>query len=354
MEKILIVEDDKFSREILEEELSDQNFEVLMAVDGKQALEFIEENEIDLILLDIMMPKISGLDVLKKIREQHSILDLPVIMVTAKDQSEDIIKALGMKANDYMIKPIDFPVLLSRIQTHLTLRRLSKQKDEFLRIASHDLKNPLSIIFGMARVLKEMTQGEVIQIGLAREFSQKIMDASEQMESIISDYLDFQALEDGEFQLEIKRIDLNLIAKHFLEPYKILADSKEIELILDYENHLPEVLADFSRLGQIMGNLVSNAIKFSPHKSEIKIRTGKKNKQIFFEVEDSGPGFSKEDMKMVFSKYARLSNKPTGGEGGSGLGLAICKLLIDKQNGKIGLKNNPKKGSTFWITLPLP
>ncbi|HNT34747.1 MAG TPA: response regulator, partial [bacterium] len=156
MSRLLIVDDDPLNRALLEEELGDSGYRTFLAEDGDTALQILEEKNIDLVLLDIMMPRMSGLDVLAKIRESHSVADLPVIMVTAKHDSEDIVQSLNQGANDYIVKPIDFGVLQARIRTHLTMKSLSQEKDHFISIASHDLKNSLTTIIGAARVIGAM------------------------------------------------------------------------------------------------------------------------------------------------------------------------------------------------------
>ena len=125
---VLVVDDNEDNRDMLSRRLKKQGYSVAVAEDGHKALEMIGGEKFDLILLDIMMPGISGMEVLKKLRENFTVADLPVIMATAKDQSEDIVAALRLGANDYVTKPLDFPVVLARVQTQLALKRLSKLK----------------------------------------------------------------------------------------------------------------------------------------------------------------------------------------------------------------------------------
>src|SRR3954452_3436466 len=134
------------NRDMLSRRLQREGYTVLTAEDGYKALEMMKSQKFDLILLDVMMPGLNGYEMLPIIRQQFSLAELPVIMATAKDRSEDVVEGLKLGANDYVTKPIDLPVLLARMEIHLKLKNLAQMKDEFLRIASHDLKNPLSTI----------------------------------------------------------------------------------------------------------------------------------------------------------------------------------------------------------------
>jgi signal transduction histidine kinase len=173
------------------------------------------------------------------------------------------------------------------------------------------------------------------------------------MQRIIKDFLDFQAMEDGNFTLERYAINLNNIANNVIESNTSYATGKSITLHADLDPELPYVSADEARLMQVAQNLVGNAIKFCPAEAQVVVTTRLENGCVMLEVRDSGPGLKPEDMDKLFVKYARLNNKPTGGENSSGLGLAICKRMIELHGGKIGARNNPDRGATFWFSLPI-
>jgi two-component system sensor histidine kinase/response regulator len=316
-------------------------------------VEVLQAERFDLVLLDVMMPGLNGFEVLQIIRQKQSIAELPIIMATARDENEDIIAGFKLGANDYVTKPINFPVLLARVQTQLQLKKLTEFKDQFLQIASHDLKNPLGNILMSAYVVQQVvTPGEVMTDDIYTTL-ELIVKQGKTMQRIITDFLDFQALQDGRLQLDLKLTDLNQIARRVIEENTEYAHSKNIEVQLVLEERLPEVIADEIRLAQIVQNLVGNAIKFCPIDAIAIIRTFTQNNSVVLEVCDSGPGLSDADLAKVFTKYARLSNKPTGGEKSSGLGLSICKHMIELQGGTIGVHNNPAHGATFWFNLPI-
>lgn len=350
---ILVVDDNEDNRDMLSRRLKRQGYRIAVAENGYQALEMVGAEKFDLVVLDIMMPGISGLDVLKTLRQTYSVADLPIIMATAKDQSEDVVVALGMGANDYVTKPLDFPVVLARIKSQLSLKRLSGLKDEFLRIASHDLKNPLTVVLGTVKMVQRHVPPGSTMTSDSHELLSKITKRALEIQRIIEDFLDFQALQDGHLNLVKAGTDLNEIARDASESNQEYAAGKDIRLSLELANDLPPIEADAARLMQVVRNFVSNAVKFGTRGSSAVIRTLRDHDAVRLEVSDTGPGLTEEDLNKVFHKYARLSNKPTGGEKSSGLGLAICKQMIDLHGGEIGVYNNADQGATFWFSVPV-
>jgi signal transduction histidine kinase len=172
------------------------------------------------------------------------------------------------------------------------------------------------------------------------------------MQSIANDFLDLQAIRTGTIKLEKKPVNLNEVVDSVVTQYQAYAKDKEVSLRLDLESQVPEVTADPDRLTQIISNLVSNAIKFSPEGASVGVRTRISEKQLFFEVVDTGPGIPEDEIPLLFKEFSRLSNKPTGGEKSSGVGLSIAQQLIELHGGKIGVRSRVGKGSLFWFTLP--
>ncbi len=350
---LLVVDDNEMNREMLSRRLSKRGHTVAVAEDGQRALEMIKGEEFDLVLLDVMMPRISGLEVLKRLRQAYSVLELPIIMVTAKGQSEDVVEAFELGANDYVTKPLDFSIVQARVQTQLALRHLAQFKDEFLRIASHDLKNTLTAIIGGIQVVQEMMPPGATVTERIHELLSKLYDSAENMYKIIIDFLDFQATEDGHLKLEKSPKDLNAIARQAVHGNSDYAVSKETSLVLEPEAGLVHVNADGERLEQVIQNLVNNAIKFCPRGSQVTVRTRSEDGWVRLEVCDNGPGLTDDDLQRAFTKYCRLSNLPTGGERSFGLGLAICRQIVELHCGRIGVHNNPTRGATFWFRLPV-
>jgi two-component system, sensor histidine kinase and response regulator len=226
-------------------------------------------------------------------------------------------------------------------------------KDEFLRIASHDLKNPLSTILMSAHIARDRVPPGATMPENVHNMLTFIVRRGEEMQRIIRDFLDFNALEDGNLSLDLAPTNLNDAVRNVVEVNLDYANQKQIELFAELDPELPRLNADEARVTQVMTNLVGNAIKFCSAGERIMVRTRTDNGSAVLEVCDEGPGLTEDDLGKIFVKYSRLSNKPTGGENSSGLGLAICKKMIELHGGKIGVHNNTEKGATFWFTLPL-
>jgi two-component system sensor histidine kinase/response regulator len=350
---LLLVDDNQMNRELMAVQLGRQGYKITMAEGGQQALDLLEKTEFDMILLDIIMPGINGLEVLTEVRNKHSLLNLPIIMVTADDGQERIVDAMQKGANDYLIKPLNLPVTVARIKTQLTLKDVSSLKDEFVRFASHDLKKPLIVsldIIGELR--KNCIEGEPISKDTLELF-ELLQKTGNNMQNVIEGFLDTENLDAGISDLNLNRVGINSIVTKSILANKGYANKKEVELIDELNTDLPEVEMDEFRISQVLDNLIGNAMKFSPPDTKTVVRTHSDNDYIYTEICDSGPGLTEKDLEILFSKKGILSNKPTGNESSTGIGLVISKQLIDQHRGKIGARNNPTKGATFWFGIPI-
>lgn len=353
MECLLVVDDYQSSRDALAELLTDAGYACLAAADGAQAIELLRTRRVDLILLDINMPKVNGLQFLEAIRRHRSAVELPVIMVTAYSSSDTIVTALTSGANDYITKPIDLAALLARVRTHLQIRDLARLKDEFLSIASHDLKNPLSAMLGVTESLAEDFPIGTPMTAAGQHLIDIAIRRTRHMIRIVTDFLDMQAAEQGHMVLRKAPIDLHRIAAQVLEDNRPYGTRKGITLTL-LPGEPASILADEARLTQVIENLVSNAIKFGPRGSQVEIAIRLDEATVTLEVRDTGLGIPPSDLEKLFVKHARLKNRPTGSETSSGLGLAFCKQVIELHGGRIGARNGERAGAVFWFELPHP
>lgn len=351
--RILIVDDNDMNLDLLSRRLQRQGYEVAAASGGQEALDMLSRERYDIALFDIMMPEVSGLEALQAVRKTQSLMDLPIIMVTAKNQSEDVVEALKLGANDYVTKPIDFPVLLARVQTAMQLKRLSALKDEFLRIASHDLKNPLTEVLGVASLVELMVPVGAPMPEKMHTLLGNIKKSARRMQGIVEDFLDFQALEDGAMKLKAAPFDLAEVAREVLEGNVAYAESKQVGLEAAGLEGPCWALGDRDRAGQVVQNFVDNALKFSPPGSgAVVVHLEGEGEAWRLGVRDHGPGLSEADLGKAFQKYSKLSAVPTAGEKSSGLGLAICKQMVEGMGGRIGATNEAEGGAVFWFTLP--
>ncbi len=231
------------------------------------------------------------------------------------------------------------------------LQELNEEKNEFLGIAAHDLKNPLSGIQNIAEVLM---MDETIAVETRRELLMHVVKSSERMFELIKNLLDVNAIERGGFTPELKPTNIHQIAALATDHYISRAAQKNITLTFSSETS-DSVIADHAALEQVLDNLISNAVKYSPHDKQIytRLRPSEDGSRIRFEVQDEGPGISEQDKSKLFGKFAHLSAQPTGGEHSTGLGLSIVKKMVEAMNGKVWCESEVGKGATFIVELPV-
>lgn len=245
--------------------------------------------------------------------------------------------------------------------TNQSLIDLNNEKNEFLSIVAHDLKNPLGQILGLAQLVRDDTSLSQAEIA---EFSSDIVVSSQRMFELITNLLDINAIEQGKIRIDLSDFDIGSLVQRIVQAYVHKARQKNITLHCWVPEHPLFVYADPALTIQILDNLISNAVKYSPHGKNIwidiqpsgKTRNGKDickhysgsaHPVVCVAIRDEGPGISDEDQKKLFGKFARLSAKPTGGEHSTGLGLSIVKKLVEAMNGCVWCTSNEGEGATF-------
>jgi signal transduction histidine kinase len=238
------------------------------------------------------------------------------------------------------------------------LNRLNQEKNEFLGIVAHDLKNPLSGIKGLSEYIQELVE-DLPESDTSAEISsmaKQIQHTAERMFRLIINLLDVNAIESGKFNLNFEAIDFKKILREVIQHYQAAATDKNLTLscVVDTNSNYFKVWVDKHTLYQIFENLVSNAIKYSPLGKAITVNIYTTSRDtVRCDVQDQGPGLSLADQQKLFGKFNRLSAQPTGGEHSNGLGLFIVKKLISAMNGKVWCESNLGQGATFCIELPL-
>ncbi len=352
--RVLVVDDDDGLRAGLAIGLKRDGYAVQLAGDAREAKAKLSQMDFDLILLDLHLPgAVDGLSLLNTIRAERSPLNLPVIIISGSSDTTKIVTALRDGANDYVVKPFDASTVRARVRTQITLKALKDVNDHFLRTASHDLKKPIMLMLDVASQIRlSATNGEPMSAD-DQSALDLLIDTGKYMQQIIGELLDMGAIRAGRIHLQKQPTDFGAIVRQAVAHNLGYAHSKGIDLGLKFSPGIPHILADELRLLQVLDNLIGNAIKFSPAETRVTISTSADGNQIVCEVADEGPGLSAQDQARLFQPYQTLSNKPTGNEQSTGLGLAICKELIALHQGEIGVRNNPGRGATFWIHVPI-
>ncbi len=377
---VTVVDDMVGNLKIVGKILLNAGFEVSMIQDSKKALTMLLKKPPDLILLDIMMPFVDGYQLCEQIKKEDILKEIPVIFLTAKSETSDLVKGFEVGGVDYIVKPANKEELLVRINTQLELK-LSKdliinqkneikqlfiEKNKFMDVAIQSIKEPLERIVEKSQYIQRMK--EMISDKEYDEQLDWIVKDSKVSFQTISDLYDVNYLDiNSESEdIEISSFSLEDLTKDILVDYE--TDIKKKRLILkcnekdeeevDFGSDVDETIikSNKSDVRQIIDNYISNAIKYTPFYKHINIsiKSGFENDEqiVIFEIKDEGPGISNEDQKKLFQKFVKLNIPTTGKEPSSGLGLFIVKKLSERINVKIGVKSFASQGSTFFAIFP--
>ncbi len=356
--RILIVDDHEENLRVLAGILGPSGYDLVPAKDGYQVFDRLKSRLPDLILLDVVMPGMSGVEVCKKLKENDDWADIPVIFLSAADDKEMVVEALESGGVDYIAKPFNQAELLTRVSTHLSLKQtrdrlalLADDKDQMLRVMTHDFKNQVSGVLMSARLLMERKESQALP-ERSLKLVRNIGESSERMMEFLKSFLANQEAASQELKVRgicVEEILRGVIAE--LEPSAILKGTK---LLKDGGTENWEALGDEQACRQIFENLIGNAVKFCPKGSCVEIQTGISEGsaagRLIVEICDNGPGFSPEDKSKMFKRYSRLSARPSGGEPSSGLGLYIAKVLLVEMGGEIDLTDQ-EKGAGFRLSF---
>jgi signal transduction histidine kinase len=356
METILIVDDIPQNIKILGTILHRQGYHIEFAMKGQAALQWVSEKSFDLILLDVMMPEMDGFEVCRQLKQNPQTAEIPVIFLTAKTDSESVVKGFEAGAVDFLSKPFNTEELLARVSTHLSLQRqkrelkeLNAAKDKFFSILSHDLINPFNSILGLTDLMKkeyqQLSETEKIYfIGL-------IHDAAQQGYMLLSDLLIW-----GRENMKKVRFDpSNHVLHNVVDGIMALTNNHATQKQIEVTNKIPSeitVFADEEMLKIILRNLLTNAIKFTPAGGSVWFEALQNEDETIVKVGDTGIGIAAEVQSSLFQIDSTYSSNGTNGEKGTGLGLVLCKDFIEKHNGTIQVESHPGKGTIFTCSFP--
>jgi two-component system, sensor histidine kinase and response regulator len=370
---ILIVDDTQQNVMVLSQMLRDAGYKVFAAFNGEDALKLLEKRKPELILLDVMMPGMNGFQVCEKLKVNPDTQRIPVIFLSALNDIESKVKAFEAGGVDYITKPFQHQEVLARIELHLSvqllqneretyiselkskqehLERLNQEKDEVLAVISHDMRNPLGGIIGIAELMKSesITDPDEVEelLGLIESSAQRLL-------ALVNDMLDVAVIESNSVRIELKPTDLGNLINEVVRMHQPAAKNKNVLLHVQVTD-LPKVMCDDSKLSQVLGNLLSNAIKFTPSKGSITVAasiSADNDSSVVINVSDTGIGIPPEFMANLYKKMGGHQRSGTSGEKGTGLGMPIIKRYVEEHKGTIHVASEQGKGTTFTIKLPV-
>ncbi len=326
----------------------------MIAGDGEECLKQLEQELPDLILLDIMMPRMSGIQVLEKIMQHPEWKEIPVIMVSAKTATTDIKEALELGAIDYIKKPFEEMELLARVKVGVRLKEkedylhdMIKQREEFVRIISHDLRSPFIAINGFAEIIlddENLTKQQ-------KESLTKIIESVNYSQEYFNKLLSWAKLEKGSIELNKTKINLQRLISSCFQFHQSKADKKEIQLINNLEDN-QLLLADEIFFRQVLDNLVNNAIKFTSSGGYVKCCIDNSDGSDKLIISDNGIGMPENlTPQELFSMQRVDSRRGTQNEKGTGIGLGICKKILDAHGFPLTYISNSDGGTNFVISI---
>jgi signal transduction histidine kinase len=375
---ILLCDDTPANLVALEAVLADLDCDVKCASSGNEALKLLLKHDFSLLLLDVQMPGMDGYEVARYARNNPSTREVPIIFLTALYQTEEnVLRGYGSGAVDFLVKPFNQTVLRSKVRVFLDLHlarlrladtlveldkarieaeRASRSKSQFVANMSHELKTPLNAIIGFGELLQEEGLAEVgaTLTPKQREFVGHMVSSGRHLLTLMNDILDLSRIEAGRIDLRRELVAVADVLDAARETVRPLALKRGITLESDVPDSLPKIELDPVRITQVLYNLLSNGIKFTPKGGTVQLRAGASNNTVTIAVEDSGIGISPADQKRLFREFERIDPAVGPRSEGTGLGLALVKRLVELHSGTVQVKSELGHGSTFVVTLPTP
>jgi two-component system sensor histidine kinase/response regulator len=388
---ILVVDDNPTNLEIIDHALSGAGYNLRFEVEGSHVMKQVYLNLPDLILLDIMLPDITGFEVCRQLKADPLTHSTPVIFMTALSDTVDKIKGLSLGAVDYITKPFQAEELLARVRTHLQLRQLSKAlemqnqqliqlteelehrvaertaelrkalakekelselKSRFITMASHEFRTPLAIISSSSSILQKFS--DRLTEEAKQEHLTTIQKTIKHITQLLDDVLMINRAEAQKIEFKPESLDIIDFCRSLNAEIATTATKHTIDFSCDLDGQKSDgafmVKCDKKLMRQILTNILTNAIKYSPHHHLVSFSLTKDNQQLIFQISDRGIGISESEQRNLFVAFQRGSN--VGNISGTGLGLSIVKKCVDLHQGRITLHSQIGEGTTVTVAIP--
>jgi len=384
---VLVVEDNAEMNRFIADALGG-SYRVVSAFDGEEGLRRALALRPDLILSDVMMPRLSGDLLLREVRERRELDDVPVMMLTAKADDEVRVGLLRSGAQDFLMKPFSVEELRARVGQQVSIKRTrellqqelasrgrgleelaaelasahgreqearrlaedaSRLKDEFLATVSHELRLPLTPILGWSQMLLAGGHDEAS----TRRALETIARNAAHQRQIVDDLLDVSRIISGKLRFDPRPVALGAVVESAAESLRPATEAKRLRLDLDLDRDAHTVRGDTGRLQQVFWNLLSNAVKFTPEGGEVRARAAREGGRVIVTVSDTGQGISRDFLPHVFDRFRQQDGTTTRQHGGLGLGLAIVRHIVELHGGTVRAESEGEgRGATFVVSLP--
>ena len=358
---VLVVDDTIANLRLLSNMLSEEGYDVRAVTSGPQALQAVERDPPDVILLDITMPEMDGYEVCRRLKARDHSKDVPVIFLTALTDTADKVRAFDAGGVDYVTKPFQLEEVLARVKTHVALRQarvalagsyrrlrtLERLRDDLVHMVVHDMRSPLLALLVNLRLLKR--PGSALN-DESRETLGDAIQSAEALSRMANNLLDVSRLEDDKMPLQRAVWDLTQMACEVRSALGTLDRDRHIDI---ESPGVVTVTCDGALVRRVVENLVANGIGHTPSGSRLRISIAGGDDRVRVAVHDEGPGVPAEARERIFEKFESVETQGASSYHSAGLGLAFCKLAIEAHGGTIGVDSRMSAGSTFWFELPV-
>lgn len=376
--KILIADDEEINRKLIKNYLNTNSCKFLEASNGQEVIDIIEKNDdIDLIILDMIMPDMLGYEVCKEIRKIYSLFQIPIIIMTADNRLENLVEAYKAGANEFMLKPFNEYELFYRVKTMVTLKRsvreairLSKQVDaanekveelkeydkirtEFFANISHELRTPLNVICSTIQLLQSLREDTTFEGEKIKYYFSIMNQNSLRLIRLINNVVDITKAEGGYLKLNLVKKDIVYVVEQISQAVAEYIKTKDISLIFDTDIEEKLMNFDEEKVEKILLNILSNAIKFTEKGGKIFVNIKDIGGYVKIGIKDTGKGIPEDKLEFIFKRFAQVDKSTTRENEGSGIGLSLTKAFVALHGGSIIAKSTLGKGSEFIITLPV-
>jgi len=345
--RILIVEDENDCAELLSYNLQKENYETVIARNGKEAIEAVQRRTPDAVLLDVMMPELNGWEVCGFLRKSAKGKTLPIIMLTALSDEDDRVKGLSLGADDYLAKPYSMKELVLKIKKQIdrqqTIHRLQtreQEQDTSVQYMIHELQNSLTAIGGFSSL--------ALRKGESSKYMRTINLAASHAESLLNDASLLSRLEQGKELLTAQPVAIGLLVEETIEFLQDTAKRKQIE-ITAVNSSASLVHGNKTAIKQVLINLISNAVKYNRDGGMVKISFDSSTDWVNISIQDEGSGIAQTEIDRIFDKFYRAAGSER--VKGAGLGLYIVKHLVEAMGGRVTVVSRPGIGSTFTVSF---
>lgn len=369
--KILIVEDNQENIDLLYYFLNPQGYDLTSVMDGQEAIKSVESEKPDLILLDIMLPKLDGFAVCERLKKDNETKSIPIIMLTALKDLKDKIKSLEVGADDFISKPFENVELLARVKSLLrmkefhdeiekknlelekknqSLMQMDSFKEDLINLIVHDMKNPLFVIQGNLQMMSMGMDDKALEY--IKKYTSRIERSSQQLLRMVVNLLDISRIQDGSIELKKEQVNIKQIIYDVMNNLKDLPENENKEFDVNLDESISFVSSDKSIMERVIDNLISFAAHNVEESGKISINLNKnKDDSLCLAVVDSGTQIPKKFHDKIFEKFSQAEIKKNGYKVGRGLGLTFCKMAIEAHGGSMKLDLENPVGNKFVIEL---